>query len=105
MTARIEFGSKLTNETRQLTFDFSSYLTTGETISTAVPSCAVWSGTDASPSSLISGASAISGALVTQLFAGGLAGVIYVVQMVATTSIGQILPLSGFLTVMPTVPG
>lgn len=105
MTARQEFGAKTVNETRQLTFDFSSFLGSAEVISLAVANCAVWSGTDASPTSVLSGATAISGGLVTQLVTGGVAGVIYVVQMVATTSIGQILTISGFLAVVPGQPG
>lgn len=105
MTARQEFGSKTTNETRQLTFDFSSFLGSAETISLAVANCVVWSGTDAAPTSVLTGGTTISGGLVTQLVTGGVAGVIYAVQMVATTSVGQVLTISGFLAVVPGQPG
>lgn len=105
MTARQEFDSKTTAQTKQLTFDFSSDLGVGETISSTVVSCIVWSGTDASPTSLISGAAATSGALVTQLFTGGLAGVIYFVSCLATTSLGQVIPKSGYLAVVAVQPG
>jgi len=105
MTARQEFGSKTTNETRLLTFDFSSFLGVSETITLAVASCVVWSGTDPSPVSMLSGGTSISGALVTQLVTGGLVGVLYVVQMVATTSLGQVLPISGYIAVVSGQPG
>ncbi len=105
MTSRQEFGSKTTNETRLLTFDFSSFLGVGETITLAAASCVVWSGTDPSPVSMLSGGTSISGALVTQLVAGGLVGVLYVVQMVATTSAGQVLPISGYIAVVAGQPG
>lgn len=105
MFARIEFGSKTVTETRLLPFDFSSYLGTGETISSAIASCAVWSGTDPAPAGIISGGSTISGAIVTQLVTAGVIGVLYIVQMTATTSLGQILPLGGFLAVVAGQPG
>lgn len=105
MTSRQEFYGKTTNETRQLTFDFSSYLGVGETVSSAVASCVVWSGTDASPSSVLSGAASLATPLVNQLVTGGIAGVIYIIQMVGTTSAGQILTISGYLAVTAGQPG
>lgn len=104
MTARIVLAPKTTNEIRLLTFDFSSFLALAETISGSVASVAVWSGTDASPSSMLSGSSAVSGALVNQLMTGGVAGVLYVVSIVASTSLGQALTLSGFLAVTAPQP-
>lgn len=105
MTARQEFPSKTSAETKLLTFDFSSDLGAGETLSSAVASCVVWSGTDSAPSSMISGALAISGGLITQLFTGGVAGVIYIISMLATTSLGQVIPKTGYLAVVAPQPG
>jgi hypothetical protein len=105
VTARQDFQSKTPDETKLLTFDYSSDLGAGETISSTAVSCVVWSGTDASPSSMISGSATTSGALVTQLFAGGLAGMIYLVRVLATTSLGQVLPKAGYLAVVAAQPG
>jgi hypothetical protein len=105
MTARQDFPSKTPDATALLVFDYSSDLTSGETISSTVVSCSVWSGTDPTPASLISGSATTSGALVKQLFTGGLAGVIYFVRVLATTSLGQVLPKAGYLAVVATQPG
>jgi hypothetical protein len=109
MTARQEFGSKTPNETVWLGgpngVDFSSYMGAGETISNAAANCAVWSGTDPTPSSVLSGAPAASGNAIKQLVAGGLTGVIYLVQIIATTSAGQILTIGGYLSVVASQPG
>jgi len=105
VTARQEFQSKTTDETKQLTFDYSSDLGAGETITSTAVSCSVWSGTDPSPTSLVSGSATISGSLVLQLITGGLAGVIYFVRCLATTNAGQVLPKGGYLAVLATQPG
>jgi hypothetical protein len=109
MTARQEFGSKTPNETVWLGgpngVDFSSYMGAGETISGVSANCVVWSGTDASPTSVLSGAPAAVGNVVKQLVTGGVAGVIYLVQLVATTSVGQILTIGGYLSVVAAQPG
>jgi len=104
VTARAELPNKLLGETKTVTFDFTSQLAVGETISTKSCTAAVYSGTDASPSSIISGAASSSGAVVSQNITGGVAGVIYTVVCTITTSAGQTLMLAGFLTVLPNNP-
>lgn len=109
LTARQEFGAKTPNETVFLGgpngVDFSSYMGAGETISNAAASCAVWSGTDATPSAVLSGAPSASGNAIKQLVTGGVVGVIYLVQLVATTSANQVLTIGGYLTVVASLPG
>ena len=95
--------SKLAGETRNYTFDFSSRLAVGETISTKVTTATVYSGTDASPSSLINGAASASGAIVTQSLTAGTSGVIYALVCTITTSTSQTLILSAFMAVVPNV--
>lgn len=102
MTDRLVFPPKRLGESLTLTFDFTSRLAASETISTKVVTCTTWSGTDASPSSMISGAASSSGAIVSQLIIGGVAGVTYYLTCTITTSAGQTLILSGFLVVLPT---
>lgn len=95
------FPTKLTGETLNLTFDFASKLASGETISTQSVAATVYSGTDASPSSIVSGAASKSGSVVTQAITGGTAGVTYQLVCTITTSASQTLQLAGLLAVMP----
>lgn len=92
--------AKPSGETRKQVFDFISLLAVSETISTTTVTAVVYSGTDASPSSLISGSAAISGTKVTQTLTAGTAGVTYLLTCTVTTSASQTLQLSGFLTVL-----
>ena len=98
--SRVVFGGKLLGETKSLVFDFLSSLALGETLSTASVAAIVYSGTDASPSSLISGSATISGSQVTQKITGGVLGVTYLLTCTVTTSAGQTLLLSGFTTIV-----
>lgn len=102
MTDRVQFQPKKLAEAILLPFDFISKLANGETISTKVVTSVVWSGVDASPSSMISGAASHSGSVVSQLITGGVAGVTYYLLCTITTSAGQTLQLAGFLVVLPT---
>lgn len=102
MTDRLIFQPKVSTERLNLPFDFTSKLASGETISTQVVTSTTWSGTDASPSSMISGAASASGAIVTQLVIGGLPGVTYYLTCTITTSAGQTIVLPGFLVILPT---
>lgn len=76
----------------------------GETISTAVVSVTVGTGTDATPSAILDGgATVISGQEVRQYVVGGLAGVTYNLQIAATTNLGSIYIDRVVLAIMPTV--
>lgn len=97
--SRIEFPPKLTGVTDLYVFDFISALAPGETISSQVTTCAVYSGVDASPSSMISGAATASSTKVTQKITGGVAGVIYTLLCTITTSLGRTLQLSAYLAI------
>lgn len=83
-------------------FDFAQDLAVGETVSSASTAATVYSGTDASPSSVISGASVAAGKQVKQLTVGGVLGVTYYIVCTATTSLGQVLTRSGYLVIVPT---
>jgi hypothetical protein len=97
---RIIFDSRSPSSTRTEEFNFLGYLTAGETINSAVVGVIVFSGTDASPNALLSGAPAISGSSVRQKFSGGVPGVIYGAVCSATTSHGQVLQLGAFIAVL-----
>lgn len=96
---RAVLESKLVDETKPYTFYFS--LPVGVTISSASLSVTVYSGTDAAPSSLLSGADSTSGATVTQNITGGTAGVIYLLQCTATLSDASVISQAGYLAVVP----
>lgn len=97
---RVLLPPKLLGETKTYDqFDFTSQLATGETISTAVCTATVYSGTDASPSSIISGSAAISTPIISQKLTAGILGVCYLILCAITTSAGQTLILSGYLVI------
>lgn len=104
MTFRIELGAKQPAETQLVQFDYTSFLNLAETISTQVVTCAVWSGVDASPSSMISGAATNASGVVSQLITGGIVGVFYILTCTVTTSLGQILTATAFLVVRAAQP-
>ena len=93
--------TKHSGETKTYSFSFISLLAAAETISTASVAATVYSGTDASPSAIVSGSSTISGQTVTQSITAGVVGVTYLLACTITTNLGQTLQLEGFLTVVP----
>jgi hypothetical protein len=94
------FSYKLTTENEQFTFDFSPVLGSTETISSAACTVTVQEGTDSSPSAIKSGSPAISGSKVTQRIYNGLDGVIYRLQMTATTSVSNVYTIVADLQVI-----
>lgn len=99
--SRVILPAKLLGETVSEVFDFTSRLAPAETISTQSVGAVTYSGTDASPSSIISGSASASGQKVTQKITGGVLGVTYLLLCVITTSAGQTLELSAFMTIIP----
>jgi hypothetical protein len=94
-------NGKYQGETRAEVFDFASRLSLGETISSASTVATTYSGTDASPSGIISGSASISGSKVTQVVTAGTLGVTYLLVCTANTSAGQVLQIAAFLPVVP----
>jgi len=103
MSSSVSFDPKLSGDTVTVTFDFTSRLAVSETISTQSVTCTVYSGTDASPSSMISGSASASGAIVSQNITAGTVGVMYQLACTITTSASQTLVMTGFLAVVPDV--
>lgn len=95
------FGGKRAGETRLLAFDFAPLLASGETLSTQSVAATVYTGTDASPSAIISGSASASGSVVSQKVTAGTAGNIYNLVCTVTTSAGQTLKLAGVLAILP----
>lgn len=99
--SRITLEAKPSGETCTEIFDFTSRLALAETISTATVTAAVYSGTDASPSAVVSGSASISGAQVSQKLTAGTLGVTYLLTCTVTTSTSQTLSIFAFLTIVP----
>lgn len=101
---RILLPTKTPGESVLQAFDFASYIPVGATLASAVTTCSVYRGTDPSPSSVISGTSAVSGTKASQTLAAGLDGVIYLVTCLGTLSNGEVISLQGFLAVLALIP-
>lgn len=99
------FPPLLPSELQIFQVDFGTDLTVGETLSTYSVSCEVYSGTDASPSSCVSGAASHVGSTVFQAIqAPASAGNIYQLIWTVTTSLSQVLKRSGLFACIPATP-
>lgn len=93
-----KFPTKDPSELFPLTFDFSDALS-GEAINSATVAIEVYSGTDATPANVLSGAATVSGDRVRQNVTGGVDGVEYLIRCTITTAaamkytLGRILPV------------
>ena len=94
------FSYKITTENEQFTFNFSTVMSSGETISLATSTVEVVSGTDASPTAILVGSPSINGQVVSQRISGGLDGVIYRIQVTATTSATNVFTIVADLPVL-----
>lgn len=102
---RVILPSKEQGETKNYNqFDFTSSLAVGEVIQSQVVTASVYSGTDANPQAIVSGAATVNGSVVSQLITAGVLGVIYEVLCKVTTSLGQTLQLSGYLAIIQDLP-
>lgn len=101
MSSRAIFDPGLVGAVQTVAFDFTSELAFGETISTQTVTATTYSGTDATPSALISGTASASGAVVSQKVAPLVLGVMYELLCTVTTSLGQTLKKSAFYAVSP----
>lgn len=98
----IIFDAKSDAEVLPYIVNFSDKLQFGESINGAVVSVSVFSGTDPSPSSMLSGVATYDSlGNVTQVLTGGVSGVVYNIVFVATgtgshnyVKIGQLAVLS-----------
>jgi len=101
MTYRGIFDVKDSATPVSLQFSFALDLAFAESISTASVTAAVYSGTDSTPSAIISGAAAIAAGEVTQTIIGGVEGVTYLMTCNVTTSLGNTLSRFGYLVIAP----
>jgi hypothetical protein len=101
---RIILMPKKQGESVIRTFDFVSKLAPNETITGAKVTAFVYSGTDGSPQSIVSGSSSVVGTQVNQMITAGNLGVIYELLCKITTSLNQVLEMSAFWTVEPDLP-
>ncbi len=77
-----------------MTFDKPGWLLPGETIASVVSgswTCQVYSGEDATPMAMISGAATITGTEISQLVIGGLEEVVYLFLCTFLTNTGRTL--------------
>lgn len=95
----MSFDPKVPAAREFFSFDFRWQLAVAETISSAVWTVTVLSGTDAAPSAMKSGNPVIAGSKVSHLIIGGIAGVKYCMECKAATNAGQEIVISDTVTV------
>jgi len=100
LSGRVVRDIKPPTDTKSLTFDFTSEMAIAETISTKTVTATVFSGTDANPSAIVSGAATHNGQQVFQLITAGVLGVVYTLLCTITTSAGQTLTQACYLAIM-----
>jgi len=98
---RVDFPPLLLGEARKVQFDFSPFLSEGETIDSQECEARVWSGEDDSPEDILSRSATESDGVVSQIIQPTVTGPIYEVKCTAETSDGQSLILLGLLAVPP----
>lgn len=82
---QLTFLAKAVGETQPYVVNFSDRLQFGESINGAAVSVSVFSGTDPSPNSLLSGSATYdTSGNVTQVLTGGIVGVIYNITYLVT---------------------
>lgn len=97
---RVVFAGKPSNQDVVRTFDFTSLLTEGEELASAVVEVDVFSGTDADPEAMIENdLPEIDGLRVNQKFSDGTFGVVYTATCFIGTCNGQVLSLAAYLAV------
>lgn len=101
---RVILPPKRSGESVTYIFDFISSLGPAETILTQVVMSATYSGTDPSPTAIISGTAAAAGTQVAQRITAGVLGVIYKLLCTITTNLGNTIELSAYLAIIPDVP-
>lgn len=89
----------LVGETYPMQFNFGTFLAVGETISGATATAIVFSGTDNTPSTILSGSPTIASPIVTQNITNNTSseGVIYEIICVVTTSATHVFSLKGYI--------
>jgi hypothetical protein len=97
------FSEKRIDEDKTYSFDFVNELASGETISGATFTATVFLGTDASPSSIVSGSASTSGTVASQMIVDGVEGVTYLLECEITTSNSQKIHGVGLLKVTDAV--
>lgn len=89
MGASVILPSKVVDDTIDITVDSSFLMATGEAATTAVVTATVFSGVDASPSSIVNGSATVSVNRVTQSITGGEPGVLYLLRFTIDTNQGN----------------
>lgn len=96
----VELPVKPVAATVDAVFDFLGQIPQGDTLASAACTISVWTGTDPSPGSILSGSATVAGTQATQRLTGGLSGVIYLLACIATLTSGLQIPQQGLLVVM-----
>jgi hypothetical protein len=102
---RIVIDPAKLGEGPQIPFDFISGMQSpDEVLVSATTTCTLYSGTDPSPQSIISGPATVSGTIAFQKCVPTIVGNIYDLSCKALTSAGQILILDAYFAIVPGVP-
>ena len=95
-----KFSPKDDEEVYTLGFDYTELLQTSETISSATTDIELVSGvTDPDMATMLLGSNTVNGAVVSQMVCHGVAGNVYRIDCLASTSLGNKYMLNGTLAI------
>lgn len=104
MGSYVTIPTKLTGETLPVRVNFLSQLAAGEAVTAVVCTATVLSGTDATPSAILSGSGTLAANVFTQILTAGVAGTTYLLTFTATTNSTNYLIINAVLVVISTTP-
>jgi len=96
--------TKIQATTIPISVDFISQLVDGEALVSSDVTLSVFSGVDASPDSMLLGASSLLRNTITQTFTGGEIGVVYLLNFAAGTNYGNSIVIQAYLAVVDQTP-
>lgn len=101
MNYRSVINVKTSAATEDAVFDFANQYVAGETIASGSVTAVVYTGVDATPGAVLSGAGGPFGTKFVQKVANGVEGVAYLLTCTTTSSAGKVRSLEGFLVIVP----
>lgn len=104
MATELILPIKRHEDVQRFPFSFENIINADDSVASAEISARVFTGEDADPSHILSGLPALEGNVVFQTVHAGVVGVIYEIDVVATTTLGYSYLIRAVLAIPPSLP-